>query len=409
MKKILPVLLFSLLVIQCVGPKRVYKRTSDTYSQSEKNIRVLLNDSFSGKLSFKVPVNAYSSPENSISVSAGQTLTVRNTSSGIIISSGSRSITGDRFTIEPDLFNDLLDLKGRQYRGSFVLQLFKGNICLINYLDIEDYLKSVIYSEMGVASGDEDFEALKAFAVCIRNYTVMKQKENRKSVFDVYGDKRDQVYSGFESEKGYTNRAIIETRGLVLEYNGQPAKTFYFASCGGFTEDCDNVFREKGVDYLCGVQDGGEHANCSISPSFSWKEEYTSEQIVKMLYEGKYISSKACAVENISVKSRYHSGRVNELEIILSDGSDKKKVILVGNLIRYVIKSQKNGSLLKSTMFQVETQRNRDSIRKITIIGKGNGHGVGFCQWGAIGLSRQGKEFDEILYTYFPGTRLEKI
>lgn len=409
MKKILPVLLFSLLVIQCAGPRRVYKRISDTYSYPGKNIRVLLNESFSGKVSFKVPVNVYSSPENAISVSAGQTLSVRNSTGGIVISAGSRRIIGDRFTVDPDLLNDLLDLKGHQYRGSFVLQLYKGNICLINYLDIEDYLKSVIYSEMGVASRDEDYEALKAFAVCIRNYTVMKQKENQKAVFDVYGDKRDQVYSGFESEKGYTNRAIIETRGLVLEHNGHPAKTFYFASCGGFTEDCDNVFREKGLDYLCGVQDGGEQANCSISPSFSWKEEYTSEQIVKMLYDSKYISSKAYKVENVSVKSRYHSGRVNELEIILSGGSEKKKVVLVGNLIRYVIKSQKNGGLLKSTMFQVENLRNRDAVRKISISGKGNGHGVGFCQWGAIGLSRQGKEFDEILYTYFPGTKLEKI
>jgi stage II sporulation protein D len=104
-------------------------------------------------------------------------------------------------------------------------------------------------------------------------------------------------------------------------------------------------------------------------------------------------------VDDIYISSRFESGRVNELEIILSGDTGRKEVLLYGNDLRWRIRTAKNNSVLWSTLFNVERSGN-----EITLNGKGFGHGVGLCQWGAIGQSRQGKNYKQILAHYFPGT-----
>lgn len=407
MKKLIPLLLLSFFLIQCAAPKRTYKRFYEPYEG--KSIRVLLDENFSGRISFHVPVNIFSEEKENLKLlRADEEITVRRKGEEVELRAGGRSYVSRSIEIEPDLYEDLLSYRDKQYRGGFRIVSSAGKLYLINVLETDDYLKSVLFAEMGVASKPEEFEALKAFAVCARNYTVMKMNENARHAFDVYADKRDQVYAGFSGEKPYTSRAINQTKNLVLVYKGMPAKTFYFSSCGGFTENCDNVFNHKGLEYLQGVQDGRD-SYCSISPSFSWEENYTAAEIIRMLREAKFIESEDYRIRNISVKSRFSSGRVNELEIRLENPDGEKTIVLTGNPIRYTIRSKVKNGLLKSIMFQVETQKKRGYAENIKITGKGNGHGVGFCQWGSIGQSRRGQSYQEILVSYFPGTTLEKL
>jgi stage II sporulation protein D len=111
------------------------------------------------------------------------------------------------------------------------------------------------------------------------------------------------------------------------------------------------------------------------------------------------------SLEDFSVIGRFKSGRVSELEIRVNDENDIEKIlVLKGNEIRSILRTSDNKGILWSTMFDVSM----NSI-SITLTGNGFGHGVGLCQWGAIAMSRNGKNFNEILQHYYPGTQLKKL
>ena len=314
-----------------------------------------------------------------------------------------RSFSGKVINFSPR--ENLIRFKGHSYRGTIKVFADNNLISVVNSLSLEDYLKGVLPLEMPTGNNNENYEALKAFAICARTYSLNKLSEN-KTTFDVYIDTRDQVYGGVESEKEITNRAVDETRDLILTYNGQPAVTYYSAACGGHTENVKDVFPTNGKDlpYLSGVKDGDE-PYCSIAPKFNWVEEYTEQTFLSRLKAAGQIDNINYEIDDIQVASRFESGRVNELEIILkSDYGDDKIVSLYGNNIRSVIRNAKNSGILRSNLFDISLD---DGI--VTITGKGNGHGVGLCQWGSIYLSRIGWNYKDILSHYFPGTQISNI
>jgi len=314
-----------------------------------------------------------------------------------------RSFSGKVINFSPR--ENLIRFKGHSYRGTIKVFADNNLISVVNSLSLEDYLKGVLPLEMPTGNNNENYEALKAFAICARTYSLNKLSEN-KTTFDVYIDTRDQVYGGVESEKEITNRAVDETRDLILTYNGQPAVTYYSAACGGHTENVKDVFPTNGKDlpYLSGVKDGDE-PYCSIAPKFNWVEEYTEQTFLSRLKAAGQIDNINYEIDDIQVASRFESGRVNELDITLksADGDDKI-VSLYGNNIRSVIRNANNSGILRSNLFDISMD---DGI--VTITGKGNGHGVGLCQWGSIYLSRIGWNYKDILSHYFPGTQISNI
>jgi stage II sporulation protein D len=120
-------------------------------------------------------------------------------------------------------------------------------------------------------------------------------------------------------------------------------------------------------------------------------------------YLGQYAavpSGRAGHAQSVAIDRRTGSGRVG----ILAIGTDRGNFILRGNDIRYVLRPP-GGEILNSTYFSVETATASDgSVSRLTIRGTGYGHGVGMCQWGAIGRARAGQDFRTILRTYYPGT-----
>jgi stage II sporulation protein D len=258
--------------------------------------------------------------------------------------------------------------------------------------------------EMPIGKGKENYAALKAFSICIRTYASNKINEN-KEFFDIYSDTRDQVYGGVEGETEYTNGIVDETKGQLLVYEDQPAIIFYHSTCGGFTENVENVFTKKNIPYLKGVEDDND-AYCKISPRYEWIEKYSESIFIARLYKSKLIESKKYKLSDVKIKSRFNSGRVNELDIIVNNGEEiQKTIFLLSNQIRSIIRSSDDKSILKSTLFNI----NLDNENNVVITGKGKGHGVGLCQWGAIGQSKKGKDYKEILNHYFPGTNIKSI
>ncbi|MFO7445675.1 MAG: SpoIID/LytB domain-containing protein [Ignavibacteriaceae bacterium] len=364
-------------------------------------VRILTNDS-TINLSFTVDTPLKISAENKTVaiVNNGNGIKIQNESGKLSLSINGNIFYSDVFNFSSAEDNTVFFFNGKKYRGSVIVSA--GNK-IINVVPLEDYLKGVLPAEMPLGKNDENFEALKAFAICARTYTMMKLNENKPD-FDLYIDVRDQVYGGVEREKDLSNKAIAATTGMILEYGGKPAGIFYHASCGGYTEDGGNVFSGGNKPYLSMIKDGDE-PYCSITPRFEWEEKYPLQEFVSRLSKAGLINSDDFRIESIGINSRFISGRVNEIEInLISDSSGSKDIKIYGNQIRSIIRTGDNKGILRSTMFNI----NADSD-SITITGKGYGHGVGLCQWGAISQSRQGIGYLQILRHYFPGTEVSQL
>ncbi len=408
---ILYLFIISFFISGCASSSRFTSKNDNTSVRNSINesalIRVLMNDpSYYFTWTVESPVVVSIDNKTVAVVNSGNRIEFVPDGNNVNFHISDNKFSGKIISLSSKNEDEKIKFKGRYYRGNIKIFAENNLLSIVNSLSLEDYLKGVLPLEMPSGNGNENFEALKAFAICARTYSLNKLNEN-KTTFDVYLDTRDQVYGGVEIEKDITNKAVDETRGMIIAYKGQPALTFYSAACGGHTEDVKNVFAAGRTDapYLAGVKDGDE-PYCSIAPKFEWQEKYTQEVFISRLKSAGLIDNLNYKIENIEAVSRFESGRVNELRITLkSDNGDDKIVSAFGNNIRSVIRTADNKNILRSDLFDISTDENGN----VTINGKGYGHGVGLCQWGSIYLSRKGWTYKNILSHYFPGTDIEKI
>jgi stage II sporulation protein D len=179
---------------------------------------------------------------------------------------------------------------------------------------------------------------------------------------------------------------------------------FYSSTCGGHTAAVHNVFTNKEYPYLQGAVDGNE-PYCKISSRYEWEEIYSKDVLIDRLVDAALIKDESYIFKEISIKSKFDCGRVDELEILLEDADEEEiSVNIYGNDIRGVLRTGDGKSDLWSTLFYIEEVGD-----KIIIEGNGYGHGVGLCQWGAIYLSKEGWNYEDILEHYFPGTSVGKV
>ena len=404
MKKLIPVSVLLLLAAfaGCSSSKKAYDRENGSNGENGSLIRVLLEEQpDSYQFINDAPLYLKSGNSYLALINPGNKLSVSNSGDEIKVAIEGKDFSGKDLEFVSESPGDPVSYKGNSYHGSINLVAAEKGISIVNYLTLEQYLKGVIPKEMPSGQGNEYYEALKAFTICARTYTVTKLKENKKQ-FDVFADTRDQVYGGSSIEKEMINNVVDETRGLILTYGDTPAVTFYSSTCGGYTEDAANVFKNVDLPYLKGVKDGNE-PYCSISPKFTWTETFPEARFIQRLVSAGYLDNSAYTVKDVNINSTFRSGRINELEIDLSDKYNKSKSVrLYGNNIRYVLRTSGN-SILESNNFTV-ARKGEDII----INGKGYGHGVGLCQWGALEQSKEGRTYEEILSFYYPGTKIEK-
>lgn len=137
----------------------------------------------------------------------------------------------------------------RPYRGRIeVFTNLRGNLTVVNELPLEDYVRGVVANELS-PGGYPAIEALKAQAVAARTYALKNRGQFMSQGFDLLPTTRSQVYRGLVSENPLSSRAVEETRGLIATYNGEPINALYTSTCGGRTEDAENIFNEA-VPYL---------------------------------------------------------------------------------------------------------------------------------------------------------------
>jgi stage II sporulation protein D len=326
-----------------------------------------------------------------------------------LASRGWTSAPLEAVTLTPAESNTLVLVNGRGYRGSVVILRGGTGITVINRVGLESYLLGVVSAEMGRRAPAEQ-AALRAQAVVSRTYALRNLGRWKAQGFDLAATVAAQVYSGQGAETPEGRAAVGDTRGWVLTYEGTPIEAFFYSTCGGRTADGFEVFRGARRPYLRSVRDQADNGSvyCSISPRYRWHEEWTGEALRSMLERNLPTAAgrrsvDAREVSNVRVTRRSSSGRVDQLAI----GLGEREITIDGPAIRQVMRLN-SGEPLRSTAFDLVATVAGRRVTHLTVDGMGSGHGVGFCQWGAVGRARAGQGYEQILAAYFPGTRLER-
>lgn len=405
------------LLYSCAPVERYIEEDSvfnEVANDKLKKINVLLADSYSGKsLKFSYNVILYNlSEQKLLEIPRDELIKIETTNGKIRIRLNAAEFIDNGFIIVPKNSADLIVFENKRYRGELRVVFEDNKARMINRLTTEDYLKGVVPAEYGIANSASDYEALKAFCIVARTYAYSKIYNSKKS-FDVKSDISDQVYKGYDIENQLSSKAIDETRHICLFFDGIPAQTFYHSSCGGYIEDVANVFSDGNYPYLKTKNDKKQNgeAYCSIAPKFYWTETMSSSKIISNLKN--YNSSiDIVSVKNVYIESKFASGRVKYLVFeYITSRNEIKTISLYGNNIRFIMLTESSNSSLRSTMFDIEKKfsSSTGNLEEIKFIGRGYGHGVGFCQYGAKARSNEGQNFEKILMYYFPQTYFVRI
>ena len=306
--------------------------------------------------------------------------------------------------------SSVVRVNGRTYRGIVEIVRDTAGFTLVNRLPLESYLLGVVSAEMGRRNLAE-FEALKAQAVVSRTYALRNLRRRAALGFDLHAGIADQMYAGRGSETPEGLEAVRSTRGMVLTYGGAPIDAFYYSTCGGQTADGVEVFRAASRPYLRSFPDVDESgaAYCRISPRYRWREEWTGDALRATLRRTLPAatgvrSDQVDEVRDVWVVQRTSSGRVGRLAITLRSN----QVMVDGPAIRQVLRPA-SGDLLRSAAFTLMVTGAGQGITRLVADGSGAGHGVGLCQWGAVGRSRAGHDFQRILAAYYPGATIQRL
>lgn len=348
------------------------------------------------------------------------------------------------FQIRPKLDNNPYSFNlsnGRKYRGDLEVRRFSGSdMTLINILPFEQYLYGVVPSEIQSSSHQE---AIKAQAVTARTYALNNIGKHDNLNFELCSTTDCQVYKGLSEETASTNKAVDDTRGKLVMYNGKPAAVFFFSSSGGMTESNKNVW---GYDYpyLQSVEDPYESGN---SYNYIWEKTYTVDKIKEIMTQKGFDLGN---ILNIQVTKRSEAGRATELIItgskIINGVSTQKTYLRSGTREVFSLSSQwyyittdTDVSVKTSDLQNVTTMNlggkyiataggvktlspsssltvvGKDGANKVIpsapttykFTGRGWGHAIGMSQEGARGMANAGFKYDQILMHYFPGTQVQ--
>jgi stage II sporulation protein D len=343
----------------------------------------------------------------SLVIPAGRTASVTAEHGRLTIQGedGERSLTAP-LTITAAEPGGFVRSGGRDHRGALEIQKTLAGVTVIAKLSLETYLGGVVAAELGITDADV-LEALKAQAVIARTYAMRNMGRNRGQGFDLLATVSDQRYDGVTGEQGTAWKALADTRGQVLTYQGAPIDAFFHSTCGGRTASGAEVFTYADRPYLRSVSDLDPSGQvwCRTSPRFRWEQRWDAAALTAALRRGLNLDAEAAAgVRSIETTRRSPSDRVTQLRVRLR-GRD---VVIDGsNALRRALPPP-DLDLLRSATFTLTYTGDGQHIDQLVASGQGSGHGVGLCQWGAIGRARAGRPYAEILATYYPGTRLEQ-
>lgn len=302
----------------------------------------------------------------------------------------------NQLSIVPNVKGSLLTITAgsvtNKYMGSFTFKLYNNKILAINFIDTENYLKGVVGYEMTDAY---PLEALKVQAICARNYALSRIGYETAKGYDFDDTTSYQVYKGYNPIYTKVIAAVDQTRGQVLLYNDKLVETLYSGWHGGVSEDSENVWGNV-VPYLRSTVDTYEN-----DPWPNGNRVLTNSQIQTALVTKGYLASTDTFVKlDLDSITKFASGRVSNINIIYNNPTGL-------NLTRSVTKDSTRSFLtLPSNLYTVTYDNVTGAY---TFTGKGNGHGLGMSQIGAMNRATAGQTYDEILKFYYQNTYTQNL
>ncbi|MGK7912829.1 MAG: SpoIID/LytB domain-containing protein [Synechococcus sp.] len=314
-------------------------------------------------------------------------------SRGASISNGTISLSGtagDRLFIRASTPGGLIYIADRWYRGSVELRPDGSGLTAINYVDLDDYVASVVGAEMGDRF---PLEALKAQAVAARTYALYHRNRRLHFPFDLGDTIAWQVYKGVESATENAYQATQLTSGQVVVHNSRLIDAVFHSSSGGHTADSEDVWLDV-RPYLRATNDS------HVSPAMPWQQQLDPDsleaafgevgdvldlEVLESTPHGRAVTLRLHGTESIQ------DMRANDFLLELGIPSTLFAIEPVGPAIT----SSRSDGDIPPTVF--------------TLTGQGFGHGIGMSQWGASGLAVQGWSYDQILDFYYEGTNLGAI
>ena len=345
--------------------------------------------------------------------------------------------------------------RNNRYNGAFQYARRGGEkLTVVNYVTIEDYVKGILPYEM---SNSWPLEALKAQALCARTYALSSLNRHNSAGFDLCTTEHCQVYRGRDRTNANTDRAVEETAGMYVTYNGELTQTFYAASNGGASESSGNVWTQS-LPYLQGVIDPYEAYIAANIPNYYWTITYTPAEITQRLRNRGY----ECSTIVSMVVSQF-SPTGNVISVTMTDSNGRRLVFsrraqlitaLGIPLQRFTIGNQSwvPGSLFANdpainmgsgpqyfaidaegetvviqgdglyalngsdevVIVEGETGTGGGSDTNLingvfTIRGSGRGHSVGMSQWGAYSMAYHfNMTYEDIIKFYYTGVEITR-
>ncbi|MBC9785663.1 SpoIID/LytB domain-containing protein [Heliobacterium chlorum] len=343
---------------------------------------------------------------------------------------------------------NILEVNGKKYRGSLRVYHLRSqgtnSLALINVIDMESYLYGVVGMEIGSGAPEE---AIKAQALASRTYA-LQQRDRRDSFgyyYDVQATQSSQVYQGIAGETPRVTQLVNATRGQVVTYDGKLIEAVFHSNSGGQTEDARYVWNSD-VPYLRGVlapeDKYAEEMKGSAALAYHWRKTITARQLANQTLS--LTGKDPGDVKSLHIAEMSPSGRVTRLEVMGTKGTisiDKAKVrqLLDTPSTKFTISgsgasgadlqvlSYGSSGVTKTTVlttgsYQLKSSGlavltatataissggtsilagSSSSADEFIIDGYGFGHGVGMSQWGAMGLAKAGKKYNDIIEHYY--------
>ncbi len=355
--------------------------------------------------------------QHSVVIQAAKEITVRDLSSGKVLNKfpgkstvnftyksrelciNGKAVSAQKIIIEANGAN--INVSGDEYRGEVILLNRGSNITVVNRVNLEDYVKGVVGTEM---SPDWPAEALKAQAVAARTFSLYTKNEGKHEGdgYDICSSTHCQVYGGTEDESPSVTKAVDATCGEIMTYGGKPIYAAFHTDSGGRTAACREVWGGE-LPYLASVSDP------IGAPNRHWQVTMTAEQLAaKLKAAGKDVGAlKKITLSPLNLSKpgsgdRHASGR-------------PAKIVIVGSSRSITINGTQARSIfgLKSALFDFGSGRKGNELsvkggQRITIDGYGSGHGLGLSQWGAKAMSAK-YDYQAILNHYYTGVTITKL
>ena len=276
----------------------------------------------------------------------------------------------------------IMTIGNNKYYGDIYIKQVDSKLQIVNFVDIEKYLLGVVPYEM---PSSFPLEALKAQTVIARSYAQTNINRNKKD-FDLYDDTRSQVYSGIpKSRLSNVEKALKETKGEVITYNGRVIDALFHSYSGGYTASAKEVYGND-IEYLKPVED--IYSKGVPMSVLTWtylipKSQFEKEiGFIPLDYDIEYTESN----------------RVKYIILYNEDRSLEKKYTGAEFRRKY------STSKIKSTAYNINIE-NGD----IKVVGSGYGHGVGFSQWSSKTMAEDEKmSYKDIINFFYTGVKVEK-